>query len=203
MDDLLNPYASPQIPADYDAELEQRPIRGNFVMDEVTQRDCARGYRVRHAIWLASSVIALPAILLSVLMFLPPLHTDFSAKAVSVAFLVGGLASIAIHSSLDWYFFRQNLRQLQAHPILGAIGPWQIYLDDQVFSIATSRGQQAWPLAQMRRMELNQRPIVLWLERDLAVALPKHGDYDEHDYAAVRRVLQKRITYVGSLLVKP
>jgi hypothetical protein len=51
-------------------------------------------------------------------------------------------------------------------------------------------------------MELTNRPIVLWLERDLAIALPKHGDYGEDDYAAVRKTLRQRITHIGGPLAK-
>jgi hypothetical protein len=66
MNDLLNPYASPQIPTQTDPNYEQRTICGRFVVDELTQRDAARGYQLRHVGWLVSSLLALPAILLAV-----------------------------------------------------------------------------------------------------------------------------------------
>ncbi|WP_254512090.1 hypothetical protein [Anatilimnocola floriformis] len=193
-----NPYASPQIPQQEDPNFEHRTIRGNFVVDDLTQRDAARGYQLRHVAWLGSSLIAIPVIIVCALPFLPAGNNlDFIVLAIGVLFFIGAFASIAIHVSLDWSIFWHNLRQLRSHPILGTAGPWWIQIDEAAISIATARGQQSWPIETVRRMELNQRPIVIWLERDLAIALPKHGDYVEDDYAGVRRTLRQRIMHIG------
>lgn len=200
MNDLLNPYASPQIPTQPDPQYEQRTIRGSFVVDELTQRDAARGYQLRHVAWLGSSLLALPAILLALLPFLPPTNREFGVLAMGVGFIVGACVSVAIHVTIDWSIFWHNLRQLQSHPVLGANGLWQVQIDEETVSIATQRGQQSWPLVKTRRMELNQRPIVLWLERDLAIALPKHGDYVEDDYSSIRKTLRQRIAHIGGPL---
>jgi hypothetical protein len=197
----LNPYASPQIPED-DPGSEQRTIRGSFVVDDLTQRDAARGYQLRHVAWLGSSLVALPAIVFCVLPFVPPTNREFSTLAIGACFIIGSCVSIAIHVSIDWSIFWHNLRQLRSHPILGSAGPWRIQIDEAAISIATTRGQQSWPIERARRIELNQRPIVIWLESDLAIALPKHGDYDEDDYAGVRRTLRRRITHIGGPLAQ-
>lgn len=199
MSDLLNPYASPQIPIQADPNYEHRTIRGSFVVDEATQRDAARGYQLRHVAWLGSSLLALPAILLALWPFLPPANVEFGVLAMGVGFIVGSCVSIAIHVTIDWSIFWHNLRQLRSHPILGVSGPWQVQIDEETISIATRRGQQSWPLHKTRRMELNRRPLVLWLERDLAIALPKHGDYVEDDYVAIRKTLRQRIKHIGRL----
>lgn len=200
MNDLLNPYASPQLPTAGDSVDERRTIVGSFVVDELTQRDAARGYRLKHVFWLAATLVAVP---MGMLLF----YAIFGLAEVEmlgaiVGFIVGSCATIGLHIALDWSIFWHNLRQLQRHPIAGALGPWQVQIDEQQISIATQRGQQTWPLTKTRRMELNQRPIVLWLEPDLAIALPKHGDYVEDDYAAVRKTLRNRIVHISSELVK-
>lgn len=196
----INPYASPQIPTQDDPNFEHRTINGSFVVDDLTQRDAARGYHLRHVGWLVSSLVAIPAIVLCALPFLPWENMEFMVLAIGVLFFIGAFVSIAIHVSLDWSIFWHNLRQLRSHPILGTTGPWRIQIDEAAVAIATARGQQTWPLAKARRMELNQRPIVIWLESDLAIALPKHGDYDDDDYAGVRRTLRRRITHIGGPL---
>ena len=198
----INPYASPQIPTQDDPTFEHRTIRGTFVVDELTQRDAARGYQLRHVAWLVSSLIALPAIIFCVLPFLPSRNLEFGVLAVGVCFIIGAFVSVAIHISIDWSIFWHNLRQLRTHPILGTAGPWHIQIDEAAISIATARGQQSWPLEKARRMELSQRPIVIWLEKDLAIALPKHGDYDEDDYAGIRRTLRRRIMHIGGPLAQ-
>ena len=199
MNDLPNPYASPTIAVERDPQYERRTIRGTFVMDELTQRDSARGYQLRHVAWLASSLAAIPAILLVVIQFTSLADPQGLAIAVLTSFITGSCIAVAIHVVIDWSIFWHNLRQLREHPILGATGPWLVLVDEATISITTGRGQQSWPLATARRMELNRRPIVLWLERDLAVALPLHGDYQEDDYAAVRGTLRQRITHIGGL----
>lgn len=204
MNDLLNPYASPQIPAHADPANEHRTIRGSFVVDELTQRDAARGYRLRHVAWLGSSLFALPipVILLVPFIFWQPQNFELAAAVLIGGFVLGACISVAVHVTLDWSIFWHNLRMLRRHPVLHAQGPWQVQIDEESISVATSLGQQTWPLAKVRRMELSQRPIVLWLEKDLAIALPKHGDYDEDDYASVRRTLRRRITHIGGPLAK-
>src|SRR5688572_9183075 len=116
MNDLLNPYASPQIPTQTDPNYEQRTICGRFVVDELTQRDAARGYQLRHVGWLVSSLLALPAILLAVWPFLPPTNVEFSVLAMGAGFIVGACISVAIHVTIDWSIFWHNLRQLRTHP---------------------------------------------------------------------------------------
>ncbi len=206
MNDLLNPYASPQLPPAGNSIDERRTIVGSFVVDELTQRDAARGYRLKHVFWLASSLVALPIVMLTMI-FVPQAvwnrgSVELQLMLSAAAFIVGSCATIGLHIALDWSIFWHNLRQLQRHPIAGAVGPWQVQINEQSISIATQRGQQTWPLAEARRMELNQRPIVIWLEPDLAIALPKHGDYLEDDYAAVRKTLRHRIGHIGGELVK-
>jgi hypothetical protein len=197
----LNPYASPTLPAELPPNYEQRTIVGQFVVDELTQRDAARGYRLRHVFWLASTLGAIPvtvvAMILMAGLFMAGPDPQWIATAVVYGFIVGSFATVGLHVALDWSIFFHNLRQLRRHAVLGAVGPWQVMIDEEKITIATSRGQQAWPLEHVRRMELNQRPIVLWLEPDVAVALPKYGDYGEDDYPAVRKTLRRRITHVG------
>jgi hypothetical protein len=44
--------------------------------------------------------------------------------------------------------------------------------------------------------------MVMWLEREASIALPKDGDYFEDDYAAVRKTLRHRVMHVGGPYVK-
>jgi hypothetical protein len=199
--DLLNPYASPQLPTEADPAYEGRTIRGSFVVDDALQREAARGYQMRHVLWLVLSLLPMLA-LLPVPLLLWRGDPQLLAMGTVALFTIGSCATIGLHVALDWSIFWHNLRQLRRHPVLGAAGTWQFQIDEESISIATERGQQTWPLEEVRRIELTHRPIVLWLERDLAIALPRHGDYGEDDYASVRKSLRQRITHIGAPLTK-
>ncbi|QDU25793.1 hypothetical protein ETAA8_08640 [Anatilimnocola aggregata] len=201
MTDLSNPYASPELPPERDELYERRTIVGHFSVDEFTQRDGARGYRIRHVIWLLASLWPL-----LVMIPLPLLlwRGDPTRLVVGMllVFVVGSFVTIGIHVSLDWSIFWHNLRQLRKHRVVGALGPWQVTIDEQTIHIRTRQGTEEWPLKHVRRMELAKRPVVLWLEHDLAIAIPKHGDYGEDDYAAVCKTLRSRIPHIGGKLAK-
>ena len=201
MNDRLNPYASPQLPSDPDEAYERRTIVGTFTVDELTQRDGARGYRIRHVLWLLASLW--PLLLMIPLPFLfwqgDPTRLVIGMLAV---FIIGSFVTIGLHVSVDWSIFWQNLRQMRKHAVVGAQGPWQIIIDEATITIRTRQGEQQWHLSEVRRMELANRPVVLWLEPDLAIAFPKHGDYGEDDYAAVRKTLRTRIPHIGGKLAQ-
>ena len=195
VNDTLNPYASPAVPTEPGPEYEHRTLCASIEVDDELQRDAARGYRIRHALLLASTLLTIPLFSLPLLFF-----TDWR-YAIAGGFIGGAPVSIALHVVLDWSIFFHNLRQLRNHPVLGAVGTWRIQIDEERIIIATTRGQQEWLLDDVQRMELSQRPIVLWLERDLAIALPDDGDYFEDDYPAFRKTLRRRIMHVGGGLV--
>ncbi|WP_425617865.1 hypothetical protein NA78x_001555 [Anatilimnocola sp. NA78] len=201
MSDLSNPYASPQLPSAPDEGYERRTIVGTFTVDDLTQRDAARGYRIRHVLWLVASLWPLLVMIPLPFLFWRGDPTRM-VIAMWVVFLIGALGTVGMHVSLDWSIFWHNLRQLRKHPVLGAQGPWQVTIDEQAIVIRTRKGEQQWPLKEVRRMELAQRPVVLWLEADLAIALPKHGDYGEDDYTAVCKTLRHRIPHIGGKLAK-
>lgn len=201
VNDRLNPYASPQLPSDPDEAYERRTIVGTFTVDELTQRDGARGYRIRHVLWLLASLW--PLLLMIPLPFLfwqgDPTRLVIGMLAV---FIIGSFVTIGLHVSVDWSIFWHNLRQLRKHPVVGAQGPWNIRISEEFIIILTNQGAQFWPLQNVRRMELANRPVVLWLEADLAIAVPKHGDYGEDDYTAVCKTLRHRIPHIGGKLAK-
>ena len=196
MNESINPYASPRELPERNESSARRTLVGTFTVDEATQRDAARGYRIRHVIWLVATV--LPLILLLPLPFLTWRgDAEWLLTAMIVIFVVGSCATVGLHVAIDWSIFWHNLRQLQQHPVLGALGPWRVTIDEEEIQVTTGRGAGRWPLNQVRRMELSSRPVVLWLERDLAIALPKHGDYGEDDYTAVKQVLRQRVRHIG------
>lgn len=195
--DTLNPYASPAVPSEPGLD-EHRTIVAAFEVDELVQRDAARGYRIRHALILASTLLTIP---LCMLVSWPFFGMGRWWEAVIYGFAIGAAVTIGLHIALDWLIFFHNLRQLRQHPILGFVGHWQVQIDERRLIVANVRGQQEWPLDAVRRMELNARPIVLWLEPDLAIALPKHGDYFEDDYATVRKTIRRRILHIGGAAV--
>lgn len=201
LSNLLNPYASPELPSTPDPAYEHRTIHASFVMDEATQRDAARGYQMRHVFWLGSSLIPM-LILMALPYFLWNGDIQVLVMAGVMGFIVGSCATIGMHVALDWSIFWHNLRMLRRHPVLGALGNWHVQIDEEMISIATDLGQQSWSLDRVRRMELNRRPIVLWLERDLAIALAKHGDYGEDDYSAMRTTVRRRIAHIGGPLAQ-
>lgn len=196
MSESLNPYASPRVPSQRNEAFEGRAIVGVFTVDAQTQRDAARGYQIRHVVWLVATL--LPLLVMLPFPFLlwkgNPVWLLYSMVGL---FLIGSFATVGLHVAIDWSIFWHNLRQLQRHPILGALGPWRIAVDERTIQVSTQRGPQSWPLADVRRMELANRPLVLWLEPDLAIALPRHGDYGEDDYATVRAALRKRVAHIG------
>lgn len=197
--DTLNPYASPTVPTEPGPDYEHRTLFASFEVDELVQRDAARGYRPRHVFMLVATLLAIP-LAVGATFFLVQLQSlQGWATAVIYGFIVGSVAAVGLHVAIDWSIFYHNQRQLRRHPILGAMGPWRLRIDEERIFIATSRGQQEWQLADVRRIDFGGRPIVLWLERDLAIALPKHGDYFEDDYAAVCKTLYRRITHVFGL----
>jgi len=192
LNDTLNPYASPTVPSEPGPDYEHRTIVASIEVDELVQRDAARGYRIRHALILASTLLMIPLCMLIAW----PFRRQWW-DAVIFGFFIGAAVTIGLHIALDWLIFFHNLRQLRQHPVLGFVGRWQVQIDEQRLIVANVRGQQEWPLGDVRRMELSSRPIVLWLERDLAIALPKHGEYFEDDYATVRKTLRQRIMHIG------
>lgn len=191
--ETLNPYASPAVPTEPGPEYEHRTLCASIEVDDELQRDAARGYRIRHALILASTLLTIPLLSLPLLFF-----TDWR-YAIAAGFIAGAPMSIVLHIALDWSIFFHNLRQLRNHPVLGGVGTWRIQIDEERIIVATSRGQQEWQLTGVRRIDFGGRPMVLWLERDLAIALPKHGDYFEDDYAAVCKTLYRRVTHVFGL----
>lgn len=193
VNDVLNPYASPEVPSEPGPDYEQRTIFGSFEVDELVQRDAARGYQPRHVLMLVATLLAMPITVIVMYFLIEPQPWPV---VIFCGFVVGAFAAVGLHMIIDWSIFFHNLFQLRRHPILGAKGLWRLRIDEHRITIATPRGQQEWPLSEVRRIEIGVRPVILWLEGDLAIALPKHGDYFEDDYGAVCRTLQRRVPHV-------
>ena len=189
--DTLNPYASPTVPSGPGPEYEHRTLFASIAVDDLVLRDAARAYQIPDALLLAATLLTIPLFAIPLLLIIDWRY------AIAGGFIGGAPVSIALHIALDWSIYFRNRRQLRNHPILGGVGSWRIQIDEERISIATSRGQQAWPLSSVRRMEISNRAMVLWLQRDLSIALPQDGDYFEDDYAAVRHTLRQRIMHVG------
>lgn len=111
-----------------------------------------------------------------------------------IFFLLSAASSIAVYWFLKRRFIRRNLLHQNQHPIVGQQGKWQLTIDATNLTLQTAAGQQQWPLAEVTYHEFERRPIALFLEDDLAFALPPLGDYVDDKYHSFVTAMKLRIS---------
>ncbi len=200
MNNEFNPYASPQTPPEQspiNPDLE-RVLQGWFQVDDSLQR--LNSEQLRRWQKRQQGFCALPPVLgviaLQVLM-------QVTAATENLFFMLAGflllIASAAAAIILNYHLKRtaaaRNYAHQRSHPVVGVDGLWQLTMDLNQITLHTPGGSQQWPAGQARYTAFPDKPLMLWLEPDLVIALPENGDYGDDSYRSMGRVVCERVKH--------
>jgi hypothetical protein len=167
----------------------QEPVAfiAKFVMDEAQQRRCASVPRARQLSWLM--LLLLPIAPLLFLIY-PIVNLAGGTLPGIIAVVLLATPIVLAHVLLKRRFRRQNLVPLQAHPVLGAFGPWELTVSREHATLVTLGGEQTWPLAAIAYHAVEGQDTIIYLEPELPIVIPAQGKYARMS-AQLRRWLVK------------
>lgn len=198
MNDEFNPYASPQTPPELVENHDPRVLQGWFHVDDTLQRENSqqlRRWQKRQLGFCALppvfAIIALQVLIQVAAVTDNPLYM-FAGLLLMAASVV---AAIVLIIYLRRTAAERNYAHQRAHPVIGVDGLWQLTMDLNQITLHTPGGSQNWPAEQTRYTAFPNKPLFLWLEPDLVIALPENGEYGEDSYLSMGQTVCQRVKH--------
>jgi len=171
----LKPYESPVIPEET-REKKPPPIGfiANFTMDAAGLKTSSRAAFAPVPAWIHWT-----SPLLIILLGFCVLVANVVAGGIGIfAFLFGSFALVTfIQSRRNRRVAQAVLERLQAHPVLGATGPWKLTVDRQQITVETPGGRRNFPRSETRVQSLEAIDLVIWFRGDLPIVVPERDPY--------------------------
>jgi hypothetical protein len=171
VNESLNPYESPVIPADETLQEDAHGLTARFTMDEADLLTSATQVSVAPAAWVLW--VAVPFLLFGVasVYYFP----NQGIKIVGSLLLLWSLIVVGSQLPRNRRLWRRTLQELRSHPVLGSLGPWKLAVGRDRYLVETLGGKRVFMRSETKFAMSTKHPVI-WLDA-LPIAIPNRGPY--------------------------